>query len=86
MELESNWDNYLSFFHAFTNAKVNKNFNEIYEEFEDSWFFIRRCTSNHISYLMRKNSTPKDEAKDPEDDYVTLDQQIIQRATIFPSC
>ena len=31
---------------------------------------------------MRKNLIPKDEADDPELEYVTLDQQFIQRATI----
>ena len=31
---------------------------------------------------MRKNLIPKDEADDPGAEYVTLDQQIIQRATI----
>ena len=40
-------------------------------------------TKNPISYLMKKNLIPKDEADDPEEEYVMLDQQIIQRDTIF---
>ena len=32
---------------------------------------------------MRKNFIPKDEADDPEEEYVPLDQHIIQRSTIF---
>ena len=34
---------------------------------------------------MRKNFIPKDEADNPEEEYATLDQQIIQRATIVKS-
>ena len=69
-------------FHAFTDAEVNKNFNVIYEEFEYCCSSVCGCTNNPISYLMRKNLIPKDEADDPEADYVTLDQQIIQRSMI----
>ena len=34
---------------------------------------------------MRKNLIPKDEADNPEEDYITLDLQIIQRYTIVKS-
>ena len=34
---------------------------------------------------MRKKFIPKDEADDPEEEYVPLDQHIIQRSTIFKS-
>ena len=36
MKLERNWDNDQAIFHTFTDAKVNKNFNMLYGEFEDS--------------------------------------------------
>ena len=82
MEIKRIWDNNQTIFHAFTNAKVNKNFNVLYEEFEDCCSSVCGCTKNPISYLMRKKLIHNDEADDPEDDYVTLDLQIIQRDMI----
>ena len=54
----------------------------IYKYFENCFSSVRRCTNNRISYLMRNYLIPKDKADDPEEDFVTLDLQIIQRATI----
>ena len=73
MELERTWDNYQAIFHAFNHAAVNKNFNVLYEEFEDSCYYVRGCNNNPLLYLTRKNFIPKDEAEDPEEEYVTLD-------------
>ena len=85
MELEINWDNSLSIFHAFTYAELNKNFNVLYEEFEDRCSSVRRCTNNPLLYLIRKNLIPTDEADDPEAEYATLDQQVIQMDMIVKS-
>ena len=82
MELKRTWDNNQAMLRAFTEAEFNKNFNVLYEEFEDSCSYVRMCTNNPILYLMRKNSIAKDEADDLEEDYVTLDLKIIQRAMI----
>ena len=83
MELEKNWDNDQAIFRAFTNAKVNNNFNILYKYFEDRCSSVHGCTNNPLSYLMRKNLIPKYGAGDHEAEYVMLDQQVIQRATIF---
>ena len=82
MELKSTWDNNQDIFHAFTDAEFNKNFNVLYKEFRDCCSSVRGFTKNPILYLMRKNLIPKDEADDHEEDYITLDLQIIQRAKI----
>ena len=74
MELKRNWDNDQSIFHDFTYAKVNKNFNVIYEVLEDCCSPVCGCTNNPISYLIIKNLIPNDEAGDPEAEYFTLDQ------------
>ena len=73
MEPERTWDNDQEIFHAFTDTEVNNNFNVLYKEFEDPCFYIRGCTNKPTSYLMRKHLIPKDEADDPEENYVTLD-------------
>ena len=83
MDIERTWDNDQAIFHAFTDVEVNKNFNVLYKEFDGCYSSVNGCTQNPISYLMRKNLIPKDEADNPEEDYVTLDLQIIQRAKIF---
>ena len=62
MELERTWDNYQAIFHAFTNTEVNKNFNMLYEEFEDRCSSFSGCTSNPNSYLTRNKFITKDEA------------------------
>ena len=82
MELERNLYNNKEIFHAFTDAYLNKNFNVLYEDFEYRCSSVCGCTKNPISCLMKNNLIPKDEADDPEAEYVTLDQQVIQRATI----
>ena len=82
MEPERTWDDNQEIFHAFTDTEVKKNFNVLYKEFEDPCFYVRGCTNKLTSYLMKKNLIPKDEAHDPEENYVTLDLQIIQRAKI----
>ena len=73
MEIERTWYNSQAIFRAFTNAEVNNNFNLLYEEFEDRWSYVCMCTNNPILYLMRNNLIPKDEADNPEEDYITLD-------------
>ena len=85
MEIERNWDNNQAIFHDFTDAEFNKNLNVLYREFEDCCSSVRGFTNNPISYLTRKNLIPNDEADDSEEEYVTLDQQITQRATISKS-
>ena len=85
MDLERTWENDQAVFHAFTNAEVNKNFNMLYKDFKYRCSSVRGCTNNPISYLMRKNLIPRDEADDPEEYYVMLDLHIIQRAMIFKS-
>ena len=82
MELKRNWDSDQEIFHAFTNVEVNKNFNVLYKEFKDCCYYVRGCTKNPIFYLMRKNLIPKDKIDEPEADFLTLDQQIIQGNTI----
>ena len=52
------------------------------EKFKDSCSSVHGFTNNPSLYLMRKNLFPKDEADNPEEEYVTLDQYIIQRSTI----
>ena len=82
MDIERTWDNDQAIFHAFTNAKVNNNFNILYEKFNNHCSSICGCTNNPILYLMWNSLIPKDKADDPEAEYVTLYQQFIQRATI----
>ena len=82
MELKSTWNNDQAIFHAFTDAEVNKKSNMLYKEFEERCSYVHGCTNNPISYLMRKNLVPKYEADNPKEDYVTLDLQIVLRATI----
>ena len=83
MELKINWDNDQAIFHAFTDAEINKNLNVIYEEFKDRCSYVCGYTNNPMLYFMRKKLIPKDKADNLESEYITLDQQIIQRATIF---
>ena len=82
MDIETNWDNDKEIFHDFTDANWNRNFNVLYEEFEDRWYSVCGCNNNTILYLMRNNLIKKYEADDSKAEYVTLDQQFIQRATI----
>ena len=74
MELKRTWDNVQAIFHALTDVKDNKNVKVIYEEFED------HCSS--VFWCNKRKLISKDEADDPEEDYVTLYLKIIQRATI----
>ena len=62
MELKRTWDNNQAIFHAFIDAKLNKNFNVLYKDFDDRCSYICGWTNNPISYLMTYNLIPKDEA------------------------
>ena len=85
MELKRNFDNNQAIFYAFTDAKLNHYFNVLYKEFKDCCSYVCGCNNKLISYLMIKNLIPKDEPDDPEAEYVTLDQKVIQRDTIVKS-
>ena len=82
MYLKRTCDNDQAIFRAFNDVKVNKNFNVLYEEFEDCCSSICGCINNPISYLMRNNLIPKDEADNTEKCSITLDLHIIQSAGI----
>ena len=69
-EIERTWDNTQAILNAFTDAKVNKNFNVLYKEFKERCSSVCGCTNKTISYLMRKNLIPKYEADNPEEEYV----------------
>ena len=59
MEIEKTWDNDQAISHTFTGAKVNKNFNVLYEEFEDRCSSVRGVYQQPHIVLDEKDLDPQ---------------------------
>ena len=83
--LEKNHDNnfYLESFVPYKASDVRIDFVAKWNEFEAETSSIRGSTGIPLSYLLRQTIIPKDEADDDEDEYATIDAQMIQRAQII---
>ena len=83
--LEANHDNkfYLDSHLPYKDSDVKVEFQAKWEEFDAELSSVRGASGIPLSYMTRQRLIPKPEADDKEDDYASIDAQMIQRAQII---
>ena len=79
LALEEKWKNDDAVFTAVTDAELNKDFSSIREKFINRCSTVRGCLAVPVDYCLRDNVFPKKEEDDDENEYLTVDAQMIMR-------
>ena len=82
-KLEKDWDNSTVVFSRVQDSDLKDGgFRKVIEDFDENLKLVRGCKNTLLAYLRRKDLLVKPHATDPETNYVTKDDELIQRMPI----